>query len=826
MEIEAKFTVPDRQVYTQLARLRKLAGYGLVKAGVVVATDQYFDTADRRVLAGGYACRLRRQGEMLIATLKGVGGAEGAVHRRDEREAQLPAWSAAPAAWPESDARSLALELTGGAALHLLFTLTQRRRRASVMQGKRRVAELTLDAVRVLIGRKPTSYFELEVELAPDGTEADLAAIARELADAWGLTPAPRSKFERALEILGKQQPAAAPKLTTQERAALEGLSANSDPALARHSRVVLAWADGLRTPEIAAATGLSAGRIRYWVRAFQAKRLAVFAPAEAKVAPVPAPAPAQRRKGLPTIAEFAAGHGVDPAHARAVSDHAMMLFAVLKSAHRLPKKQQKLLRQAALLATVGATADPARPYPAGRDLILAQPLRDVTTADRLALACIVAFQREKAKPEREPTFSALEEKQQGQVLALAALLRMAEALDFSHTQATALHTVESPDADQVEISVDGPGAEADARQATLAAVWWRQLIHQELAFTVGAHEAPAATAPAVAPALETLVGEPLLPPLAPLQPDDPMCEAGRKAIYAHYLKMLANEAGTRLGEDIEALHDMRVATRRMRAAYRIFEDYFDPAAVAPFNRGLRRTGGALGQVRDLDVLLEKAAVWQAGLDEGQTTALEPLLADWRGRRAVARKELLDYLDSPTYRQFVAEFGAFLTTSGAGARKIEPGAPTPYLVCHVVPRLVLTRYEAVRAYETVLAAAPQTTYHALRIDFKRLRYALEFFREVLGPETADLIKASTAMQDLLGNLQDANVAEGLVREFLASQTARRKPRYTPDELAPIETYLAYQQATQADLLAQFPGPWAIIVGAEFRRSLALAVAAL
>ncbi len=159
MEIEAKFTVPDRQVYTQLARLRKLAGYGLVKAGVVVATDQYFDTADRRVLAGGYACRLRRQGEMLIATLKGVGGAEGAVHRRDEREAQLPAWSAAPAAWPESDARSLALELTGGAALHLLFTLTQRRRRASVMQGKRRVAELTLDAVRVLIGRKPTSYF-------------------------------------------------------------------------------------------------------------------------------------------------------------------------------------------------------------------------------------------------------------------------------------------------------------------------------------------------------------------------------------------------------------------------------------------------------------------------------------------------------------------------------------------------------------------------------------------------------------------------------------------------------------------------------------------
>ena len=94
--------------------------------------------------------------------------------------------------------------------------------------------------------------------------------------------------------------------------------------------------------------------------------------------------------------------------------------------------------------------------------------------------------------------------------------------------------------------------------------------------------------------------------------PDEAMSEAGRKAMYTHFLKMLANEAGTRLGEDIEALHDMRVSTRRMRAAYRIFADYYDPKIFAPFNKGLRRTGAMLGAVRDLDVLLEKAEAWQA----------------------------------------------------------------------------------------------------------------------------------------------------------------------------------------------------------------------
>ena len=47
-------------------------------------------------------------------------------------------------------------------------------------------------------------------------------------------------------------------------------------------------------------------------------------------------------------------------------------------------------------------------------------------------------------------------------------------------------------------------------------------------------------------------------------------------------------ELGTRLGEDIEALHDMRVATRRMRAAFRVFGEHFEPKAVAPYLKGLK----------------------------------------------------------------------------------------------------------------------------------------------------------------------------------------------------------------------------------------------
>jgi len=855
MEIEAKFVVPDRQVYAQLGHLRSLAGYSLTPAGVAPVSDRYFDTLDRRFLAAGYACRLRQEGDAVLVTLKGLGGVEGAVHRRDEREVSLSVWNPDPMVWPESAARTLALELAKGAPLRPLFSLRQRRRRADVTQGGRSVAELSLDAVRVTVGRKPVSYFELEVELKGDGTETDLAALAADLAGAWGLVPEPRAKFERALALVDASAGGAVLRLSPAERAALERHAAGAD-LLARRAQVVLFWASGLPTGEIALRTGLSVGRVRFWLREFRKERLGIFhgevsqiagSPANDRIAQTPARLlNAAALTGLPTITEFCRAYGVDLRHARFVAGQALEIFNALKPTHRLPKKRRKLLRQAALLCNIGAASNPEHPHAAGRDLILAQPLRDISTTDRLALACIVAFQRDKVKPEREPTLAALEEKLQAQVLALAALLQVAEALDFSRTRATTVQAVEGPNGAIAEITVGGPQADVDARQAAARAGLWYQLFKQEIVFTTVEAELAAAVSRVpdalvvVSPVTPSPAPAPEAPTVPPMLPDEAMSEAGRKAMYTHFLKMLANEAGTRSGEDIEFLHDMRVSTRRMRAAYRIFADYYVAKTIAPFNKGLRRTGAMLGAVRDLDVLLEKAQAWEMASEERQADAtalaidgsppnarsLEPLMADWHTRREVARRQMLEYLDSPAYRRLVVEFQAFLTTPGAGALPVEAGAPTPYQVRHVAPRLIFTRYEAVRAYEPILDGAPLTTYHALRIDFKRLRYELEFFREVLGPETPGLIKSTVAMQDLLGALQDAYVAEGLIAEFLAAQKAKRKKRYASGELAGVEAYLETQRAVQQELVLGFPAPWAEIVGPDFRRTLALAVAAL
>ena len=836
MEIEAKFNIPDRQVYRQLARLRRLAGYTLLPAGSEKVHDRYFDTADGRLLTAGYACRLRSQDGAVIATLKGMGTARYGIHRREEHEVLLPAWEPNPLAWPDGPARALALELTAGAVLQPLFDLTQRRIYADVCDDTRLVARLSLDQVRVHIGSPPQVYYELEIELQADGGEADLGTLAAELTTTWHLSPEPRSKFARAFEAWQAYQQEIAGRLSAEERTLLERYAQGPDASLARRAAAVLSWADGLSSRAISARVGLSSTQVRHWLRAFRKQRMAIFpdagsapelqpaAPSTSAVAEQPA-----RKHRLPGVAAFCRIHGVDMAHARFVAAQARALFDALKPVHKMPRKRRRLLKWASLLNTVGHSTSPERPHRAGRDLILAQPLRGVSTTERLALACIVAFNRNKVRPEREPTMDALEEKLRSDVLALTALLRMAEALDFSRTQGSHVQGVVEQDSARAEVLVAGPAAQVDARQATQRADLWYRLFHHELTFVApeaGAQTPARLPLRSVTEAVPSAEAVALAPAASPIVADEPMWEAGRKVLYLHFGRMLANEPGARLGENAEALHDMRVATRRMRAALRLFSSYFAPEVLQPFNKGLRQTGRTLGAVRDLDVLLEKARAYQASLPAEQAASMEPLLSYWQTSRDMARREMLDYLDSKAYRQFVADFKAFLTTPGAGALEIPVGEPTPHQVRHVVPALILSRYAAVRAYEPLIPGAPLPTMHRLRIDCKGLRYALEFFRDVLGPETPELIKQVVEMQDLLGELQDARVAEELLIAFLKEQRSRAGKKQRQMQLEGVESYLSTLQALQRERLAAFPEPWAALIGDAFRQRLCRAVAVL
>jgi CHAD domain-containing protein len=285
---------------------------------------------------------------------------------------------------------------------------------------------------------------------------------------------------------------------------------------------------------------------------------------------------------------------------------------------------------------------------------------------------------------------------------------------------------------------------------------------------------------------------------------------------------MLAREAAVRNPEshDIEDLHAMRVAVRRMRAAWRFFGDAYRPGKTKQLRGRLKVVGDRLGAVRDLDVLIDGVATYLEHHRPADAVGLVPLLEAWHTERTESEHLLLAELDSAGYGRWRDEYRAFVTTDGAAA---VAGTPTaPGRVRDTGASRLWTLLEQVRGYEQVMPWADVPTLHQLRIDAKRLRYALEFLREALGSEASLLIKPVVALQDHVGALHDADVAAGRARALLVESSSR----LTPVERAAVARYLESRERELSRLRRTAHRPYATIVAPTFRRRLARIVAAL
>jgi CHAD domain-containing protein len=300
----------------------------------------------------------------------------------------------------------------------------------------------------------------------------------------------------------------------------------------------------------------------------------------------------------------------------------------------------------------------------------------------------------------------------------------------------------------------------------------------------------------------------------------DHIAEAGRKVLRFHLARMLARESGTRAGTIPEELHAMRVATRRQRAAWRVFGDAFRPRRTKIHRARLRDVAARLGAVRDLDVLFEAADAYRAALSAADQRALDPLLKGWRAHRADARRLLLRELDSDRYRRWIDEYSEFVRHEGLAVIPVGPTAP--HHVRDTASSRIMAAYEGVRAYEPVLRWADVETLHDLRIAAKWLRYTIEFVREPLGPDASPLIDRVTALQDHLGELNDADVTAHMARSFLVENASS----LSGPERAAIGGYLESREADVARLRRTVGGPWRGVTGVGFRRDLGKTLAGL
>jgi CHAD domain-containing protein len=282
------------------------------------------------------------------------------------------------------------------------------------------------------------------------------------------------------------------------------------------------------------------------------------------------------------------------------------------------------------------------------------------------------------------------------------------------------------------------------------------------------------------------------------VDPHDRMAEAGRKILTRDFMQMRHHEDGSRTGEDIEDVHQMRVATRRMRSILRLLDEYYKNKSIRPLVRGLKTLANRLGKIRDLDVMILDLETRHQ--ETAPDADLSHLITRLDARRRKYRKKLNKHLDSKGYQNFIKVFEIFLETPGKGARPI--GEETdPHQVRHVLPLMIHDHLARVRAYDTVIPGAEVDTLHALRIEFKRLRYIIQHFSDVLGRSGDDFIDHLKAIQDYLGRLNDVHVAYNRLDALLEGD------KLTADETQFLSDYVAYLVSEEETLADGFQTVW-------------------
>lgn len=379
----------------------------------------------------------------------------------------------------------------------------------------------------------------------------------------------------------------------------------------------------------------------------------------------------------------------------------------------------------------------------------------------------------------------------------------------FSATTQRHTWAVRADSADLAEVAVDLTTVTVEGTTSTLRRVEVEELrpggLDEAQAF-VEALRTACGLMPATTSKFEAGLGlAGLHPGAADLGPtditaDDRGVERAYAVLRRRFGELRMQEGGTALGEDPEALHQMRVATRRVRAALQVFAPVLPPEVLA-LRDELRWFGQALGTVRDLDVQLEHLEALRRANAWDERNALAPLVAQFARERDSGRTALLDALNSDRYARLVESCWAQLM---AGPPEGGPEDRSRQLGRRVISQ----RYRRFdRDARSLRRRSPPAEYHALRIRGKRLRYSLELFVDLYGREGALALASLRSFQNLLGELQDLTTTDERLRGLVRTHASE----LPPDTLVMVGRLIEQHRVRSAEIIDAFPTARRLVV---------------
>lgn len=240
---------------------------------------------------------------------------------------------------------------------------------------------------------------------------------------------------------------------------------------------------------------------------------------------------------------------------------------------------------------------------------------------------------------------------------------------------------------------------------------------------------------------------------------------AVKTLLYTLLLSVRANSGAILKGDkDTERLHQLRVAMRKMRAVYVQMEALFDEGWVKERYTVISSLMKETGRKRDLDVYIEKLGAYKKLVDKKFAKGIDKLGEYIESFRETEDKRVLNMLHSKEFADEMDELERFCKESSCIYLSEESKLPVIFFVKRAVSR----RYEIIVKKGSVIGPkSPAKKYHKLRIEFKKLRYMMEFFSAMMDRESYDYIFPKLKrIQDILGEFQDLQVQSEHLGEFV------------------------------------------------------------
>lgn len=248
------------------------------------------------------------------------------------------------------------------------------------------------------------------------------------------------------------------------------------------------------------------------------------------------------------------------------------------------------------------------------------------------------------------------------------------------------------------------------------------------------------------------------------LDPDAPICETVRLIMKTFFQVARHNEAGIKADYDTEFLHDYRVSLRKVRSVLSLCKKVCHPSGAVRLKQAVAAMMKPTNRLRDLDVYLLAKTHYFSLVPDSLHSGLSLMFSVFAEERQRQLAQVVSLLESASYTKMMSSLVEQLNSP----HLFEADPPVLESTVSFARRLIWKRYKKVCNFARRMDAdAPDDEIHALRIQCKKLRYAMEFFAPLF-PKKAikQRIKDLKQLQDNLGQFNDYAVQQRSLHAFL------------------------------------------------------------